>query len=297
MMDTGLIRTVVARHPGAEVTMMTHASIVPLMKQSGWFADFIVDNRRGYSFSELKRLCWTELARRKWDVVYDLQSSHRTLKVYYPLVRFLTRHPLTWGVTTPEYPMPHGIILRRTPAKRAFTWGRMVEERFDVAPPPADIGFCHGERRNFALLPDRYILMIPGCSPRHPEKRWPAERYRAVSERFGARGLKSVVLGTSAERAEIRAIASGNPYAVDFMDKASLVDIPDLARGAAIVIGNDTGPSHMARLAGAKTVMLFNTHTAEAAAEMPTVVNLKGRVITDISVESAVGALEGLMVR
>ena len=253
--------------------------------------------RRGYSLSELKRICWTELARRKWDVIHDLQSSHRTLKVYYPLVRFLTRHPLTWGVTTPEYPMPHGIILRRTPAKRAFTWGRMVEERFDVAPPPADIGFCHGEHRNFALLPDRYVLMIPGCSPRNPEKRWPSERYRAVSERLGAKGLKSVVLGTSAEEAEIRAIADGNPHAVDFMDKASLTDIPDLARGAAVVLGNDTGPSHMARLAGAKTVMLFNAHTAEAAVEMPTVVNLRGRLITDISVESAVAAMEGLMVR
>ena len=75
---------------------------------------------------------------------------------------------------------------------------------------------------------------------------------------------------------------------------ASMREAMELANIAA---GNDTGPSHMARLAGAKTVMLFNAHTAEAAAEMPTVVNLKGRVITDISVESAVGALEGLMVR
>lgn len=297
MMDTGLIRTVVERHPGAEVTMMTHESIVPLMRQSGWFSGFIVDNRRGYRLSELKRICWTELAQKRYDVIYDLQSSHRTLKVYYPLVRFLTRHPLTWGVTTPEYPMPHGIILRRTPAKRAFTWGQETDKRIDVSPPPPDLSFCHGGRKNFALLPDRYILMIPGCSPRHPEKRWPAGRYRAVSERFGAKGLKSVVLGTSAEAAEIRTVVKDNPHAVDFMDKASLADIPDLARGAAIVLGNDTGPSHMARLAGAKTVMLFNAHTAEAAAEMPTVVNLKGQAITDISVESAVGALEGLMAR
>lgn len=297
MMNTGLIRAVVKRHPGAEFTLMTHASIVPLMRQSGWFADFIVDNRRGYSLSELKRICWTELAGRRWDIIYDLQSSHRTLKVYYPLVRFLTRHPLTWGVTTPEYPLPHGIVLRRTPAKRAFTWGRMTEERFDVAPPPPDISFCHGEHENFALLPERYVLMIPGCSPTNPEKRWPAERYRAVSEHFGAKGLKSVVLGTSAEAAEIQAVVKDNPHAIDFMNKASLADIPDLGRGAVIVIGNDTGPSHMARLAGAKTVMLFNAHTAEAAVEMPTVVNLNGELITDISVESAVAAMEGLMAK
>ncbi|MBQ0032192.1 MAG: glycosyltransferase family 9 protein, partial [bacterium] len=271
MMNTGLIRAVIGRHPGADFTLMTHASIVPLMKQSGWFADFIVDNRRGYGFSELKRICWTELARRKWDVIYDLQSSHRTLKVYYPLVRLLTRHPLTWGVTTPEYPLPHGIVLRRTSAKRSFTWGRETDERFDVNPPPPDISFCHGEHRNFALLPERYVLIIPGCSPTNPEKRWPAERYRAVSEHFGAKGLKSVVLGTSAEAAEIQAVVKGNPHAVDFMNKASLIDIPDLARGAAIFIGNDTGPSHMARLAGAKGLKSVVLGTSAEAAEIQAV--------------------------
>ena len=295
MMNTGLIRMVVERHPGAEFTLMTHASIVPLMRQSGWFSDFIVDNRRGYGFAELKRICWTELAQRKWDVIYDLQSSHRTLKVYYPIVRFLTRHPLVWGVTTPEYPLPHGIILRRTPAKRPFSWGHMTEVRFDITPPSADISFCHGEHKNFMLLPERYILIIPGCSPTNPEKRWPAERYRLVSEYFGAKGLKSVILGTLAEEAEITTIAKGNPYAINFMNKASLADIPDLARGAEIVIGNDTGPSHMARLAGAKMVMLFNAHTAEAAVEMPTTINLKGQNITDIAVEPVIAALEGLM--
>ena len=118
-----------------------------------------------------------------------------------------------------------------------------------------------------------------------------------MSDHFGAKGLKSVILGTSAEAAEIQSVVKDNPHAVDFMNKATLADIPDLGRGAAVVIGNDTGPSHMARLAGAKTVMLFNAHTAEAAVEMPTVVNLRGRLITDISVESAVAAMEGLMVR
>ena len=295
MMNTGLIRAVVDRHPGAEFTLMTHAAIIPLMRQSGWFSDFIVDNRKGYRFSELKRICHDELALRRYDFIYDLQTSHRTCKVYYPLVRFLTRNPLVWGFTTPEYPLPRGIVFNRTPAKRAFSWGRSTVERIDVDPAPPDIGFVHGEGKHFDLLPPRYLLLIPGCSPTNPGKRWPADRYRALSERFGAMGLKSVVLGTSAEQAEINAVVRDNPHAVDFMNKASLTDIPDLARGAEVVVGNDTGPTHMARLAGARSVMLFNAHTREAAVEMPNVVNLDAREIADIPLEAVVSAVKGLL--
>lgn len=74
---------------------------------------------------------------------------------------------------------------------------------------------------------------------------------------LGARGISSVVLGTKAEAAEIAAICTDNPHAVDFMGNSALADIPDLAHSAELVVGNDTGPTHMCRLAGAKTVLLL----------------------------------------
>lgn len=292
MMYTGYIHAVVRRHPEADITMMTHAAFVPLMRQSGWFSDFFLDNRCRYSYSELRRICYDFLAKERFDVIYDLQSSHRTLRVYYPLVRFLTRNPLVWAKTTPD-----GLDFVRTPAKRAFSWGRARIEHVAFDPLTADISFCHGEHRHFDLLPENYVLIIPGCSPQNPEKRWPADRYRALSNHFGAKGLKSVVLGTTVEAAEIETVVRDNPYAIDFMNKASLADVADLARGAEIVIGNDTGPSHMARLAGARTVLLFCDRTKDSAVDGPNVVNLFGRTISDISVQETIQAMEALCVR
>lgn len=293
MMYIGIIRGVVERHPDAEITFMTHASIVPLMRQTGWFSDFIVDNRGRYTFGELKRICLDTLARRRFDLIYDLQSSHRTLNVYYRLVRLLTRNALKWGRTD----LQNDIDFLETPAKRMLSWGRQTVRHVALKKYPADVSFCHGEHRHFGLLPERYMLLIPGCSPTNPEKRWPVERFRAVSEYFGRKGLRSVVMGTGAEAAEIAAIARDNPFAVDFMNKSSLIDIPDLARGAEIVLGNDTGPSHMARLSGAKAVILFNERTHDAAVEMPRVVNIVAQSVTDVATETVVSALEELLAR
>lgn len=292
LIHSGMIRAIVERHPGAEITMMTGAPYVSLLKPSGWFADFFVDSRLRYSLSELKRICWDFLARREFDVIYDLQSSHRTLRVYYRLARFFARRPIAWARRTSWTQFE----IRRSGAKRPFSWGPDDRlETVEIEPLPVDLSFCHGERKEFGLLPEKYLLLIPGCSAANVDKRWPADRYRALSEHFGAKGLKSVVLGTSAEAAEIAAIVRGNPHAVDFMNKASLADIADLARGAAAVLGNDTGPTHFARLAGAKVAMLFCARTRDSAAKAPNVVNLFGQSVGDIAVEDVVGTLERML--
>ena len=287
---SGMMHAIVRRHPDAEFVLMTHAAFVPIMRQSGWFSDFIVDNRKPYRWAELKRICYDSVVRREFDLVYDLQSSHRTLKVYYPLVRLLSRKRLVWishGYQAVEWDV------RTSPAKRMLSWGRDERSKVALAPLPGDLGFCHGERRNFGLLPESpFLLLIPGCSAANSDKRWPAANYAAVSDRFRRLGIRSVVLGTKSESDVIREILRGSPSAVDFMDKATLADIPDLARKAAAVVGNDTGPTHMARLAGARTVMLFNERTRNSAAEGRNVVNLFGREIADISVESVVARLE-----
>ena len=90
-------------------------------------------------------------------------------------------------------------------------------------------------------------------------------------------------------------IVKDNPYAVDFMDKASLLDIPDLARGAAITVGNDTGPSHMARLAGAKIVVLFPPYSTDAAEETPRFAKLTAESVYDISFDAVIAATERLL--
>ena len=282
---TARMAAVRSMHPAARVTLLTQRFLGSLAEATGFF-DAIEFDERGYSPGAWWRTIVQLLASRRWDAVYDLQGSNRTLWRYRPLAVFVTRYPMKWARAR-----KWGFEVYSTPAKIPFTPAFARVSRLEFAFPKPDLSFCRAKGEHFALLPERYALLIPGCSAANPQKRWPPERFRALSLALGEKGVKSVVMGTRAEAAEISAIADANPFAVDFMGKSALEDIPQLARRAAVVVGNDTGPTHMARISGARTVMLFTAYDASRAAEYePNVTNLVGERIEDIPAERVIAA-------
>src|SRR6185436_11001327 len=46
-----------------------------------------------------------------------------------------------------------------------------------------------------------FVLLVPGSSPRHPEKRWPVERFAALASALDEAGYLPVVVGTAPEAA------------------------------------------------------------------------------------------------
>jgi ADP-heptose:LPS heptosyltransferase len=259
-MASGKMLTVRRRHPGAHIALITERAFAGFAKGLGVF-DEIIEDSRGYRLATWWRVVKRTIADRRWDAIYDFQSSNRTLCRYYPLALLATRHAMRWGRRAEG-----GIVWRESTRKLPllpWAW----RSRFEAIDwMPADLSTCHGEHAHFGELPARYALLIPGCSAGNVQKRWPPERYRELTRLFARKGLKSVVMGTKAERAEIEAICRDNPDTVDFMGKSSIADIPDLANGAEIVVGNDTGPSHIAHIAGAKVVMLFTDYDYGRAA-------------------------------
>lgn len=260
VLATGAFRTIRERHPGARITLLTRGAFAGLCSATGFFDEVLVDNRERYA--GFWKIGYKVVARGGYGVVYDLQGQTRT-KTYRWIARLFAPGRVDWRTSVDS---PH----------------------------PPDLSFCHGPKKNFGLLPAKYVLLVPGCSPGHPYKKWPVERYRELCARCAERGLECVVSGTSSEAAEIEAICRDNPHAVDFMNKAELADLPDLARGAAFVVGNDTGPSHMARIAGAKTVTVFSSVTRGSAREAPNAVNIIKDDIADITVDEVLEAADSL---
>jgi ADP-heptose:LPS heptosyltransferase len=104
-------------------------------------------------------------------------------------------------------------------------------------------------------------------------------------------------LGTRAEATEINAICDGNPDAVNFLGKSSISDIPELSQGASVVVGNDTGPSHIAYYSGARMVMVFTDFDFSRAAHPDSIriASLHSAKIEDISFDSVVEAIGKVM--
>ena len=117
-------------------------------------------------------------------------------------------------------------------------------------------------RQAAASTGGRYALLNPGAA--WPNKRWPPARLAAVASALrNRRGLASIVLWGPGERAlaeEVIALAGG---AAILSPQTSIADIVELARGAAVMVSGDTGPTHLAAAVGTPIVGLYGPTRAE----------------------------------
>lgn len=254
-------------HPDAHMVLMTMGMFVPMVKQLGVFDDFIVDNREPYWKLGATKAAVSAIVHGGFTRVYDLMESSRTRKRYFPALRFLLPHSLEWIAANSGE-------LRRICKKRSFSFGHIEREPYHVEKVLTDLSFMHGEGKHFHELPERFVLMIPGCSPQHPHKRWPISNYCELVRLLAERGISSVILGTKTEATEVETIASSSPMAISFLGKSSLMDIPQLALRSLACVGNDTGPTHMCAYSGVPVIAIFCNRTRNSAITAKQITNL-----------------------
>ena len=107
------------------------------------------------------------------------------------------------------------------------------------------------------LLSGRFIVLVPGA-------RWetkvfpPAFFAAAVNEaRKTLPDLGAVVAGAASDRPLAAAIAEKLPGTVDLTGRTSLLQLTGVMQQAAAVLTNDSGPMHVAALAGTRVFALF----------------------------------------
>ncbi len=159
-------------------------------------------------------------------------------------------------------------------------------------PEPA-LGWLDADIARFDL-PERFALLIPGASPGRPTKRWPVENFGALATTLD---IPVVILGGPAEASLGTAIREATPGAHDLTGKTSFADIAALARRAAFCIGNDTGPTHLAAVAGCPTLALFgeDSDPALCAPRGPRVAVLRRQPLSALPPAEVQAALQELI--
>jgi ADP-heptose:LPS heptosyltransferase len=127
--------------------------------------------------------------------------------------------------------------------------------RFDLPESPDDRATAERIIRQ-VKLDGRFAVINPGAG--WPSKLWPPQRFAAVAQHLGRRGVPTVVVwGGSQERdwaAEI--VAGSNGYGW-LAPATSLTELAALARRASLFIASDTGPLHIAAAVGTPCVGLY----------------------------------------
>ena len=284
----GPMQAIRDHHAEARITLLTRPTYHELARRSDLFDAIQSDQEPEiWNIAGLLRLR-RSLRSAQYTRVYDLQTSDRT-GLYYRLLGPGARPE--WSGIVPGCSHYH----HYTRPTLIHTIDRQAEQlRIAGIPnvPRPDLSFMDGVIGRFDL-PDRFVLLVPGSSPRMAIKRWPAAAYGELAVRLARRGLTPVVLGGAEEADAIAAILALCPEAISLQGQTTIFDIPALSRQAVGCAGNDTGPMHMAAMAGCPTVAIFSTASFpdKAAPRGPAVTVLVRERLSDLPVDEVETAL------
>ncbi len=310
-------------HPNAEIALLTMPAFVDFAKQMPWFDHVIVDPRA----PKWRVDAWWRLVRdiRRFNPTraYDLQGKSRQDILFFLLGGPLARewsgaapfcsHPRLWPPVSGSHftdfvkaqlertGIPPDVIPAYAGIQRSTSAGQeshashghaTLDSRFR-GNDAVDLSWLDGPLDTFDL-PEKFALLIPGCAANRLYKRWPAKKYAELANNLQEKGIGSVAIGTNADGYAIREIVSSAPRVIDLCGKTSLGQVAALARKAVRVIGNDTGPTHLAAAVGGRTVALMSEKVDPlwSSPKGPSATWLQGKPLADLSVEAVLNALK-----
>ncbi len=252
----------------ARLTLLTAPALAGLARASSLFDD-VSTIELPLSPAALKTLV-KALKKRRFTRIYDLERSQRTMDLQ-GAFRFFAppfagaAQNSKWRLDTPP---PHPVdadaqlldlagIGGSTPLPAPGTDGGWLLRRRLGAPSLEPAFF--GLERGFVLL---------NLTRDDDRPRWPAESFARLARLVVEARLDCAVIGTMADRASARTVASTSGQVKDLCARADIYQLAALGARALGVVGHGGGAARLACAAGGRVLSLHQGH-ADAAATAP----------------------------
>lgn len=135
--------------------------------------------------------------------------------------------------------------------------------RFDLPERAAERRVADDFLQASRLAESRFAIVNPGAG--WPSKQWPPERYGELARQLlSAHGVRTVATWAGdAERSLAETIVATSAGTARLAPPTSLTELAALCRRAALLVGSDTGPMHLAVAVGTPTISLHGPSRAQ----------------------------------
>lgn len=251
--------------PKAEIDWWIDAANAPLLEGDPDITRLVLFHRKRWAvpwyWHELVK-SMLDLRKAKYDLVLDLQALARS-----SLVAWLSNAGLVIGLDDPREGAPtfYDIrVPRPTQHTHAIDWYLDVLRTINV---PVSWEFewlpvrpSAAARINLLMNgpATHWIAIQPGAHWRN--KQWPAEHFAALVRRLAQTvpRVRFVILGAVADQPKAEIIAAGAPdKCLNITGRTSLPELVECLRKCTLLIGNDSGPMHIAAALGKPVIALF----------------------------------------
>jgi ADP-heptose:LPS heptosyltransferase len=248
----GLIMDIKQHYPNHEITLLTAPAYCQLMQRCPAIDYLIADNRASIWRVDQQIKLKQKLQKQQFDLVIDLQNSDRS-RMYQQF--WFTQMQWIGRSVDEEEPSSGlaGLIALLNAA--------------EIATPQAyapDLSWLIDDVTNLLkqreLISGEYIVLIPGSSAQHLEKRWPyyADLANALIEH---NYQVVVILGPDESNL-------GKQMPGHIMEGLNWFELAGVLNAAQYVVGNDTGPSHIASYLNKTGLAIFGPTTSASRAEI-----------------------------
>jgi len=287
LLATPLLRRLRETHPHARVTFLSFADNAQLLESLPLVDEVLVVSRRSVAglLLEVPALL-ARLRARRFDVAVDLEFYSRLSNLVSwgsgarRRVGFFVRDRWRGSLLSdpvyfnPTLPYARAVLALLRPLVDAPRGADLATRPGECLEPPRVSGparrAAHMRLRELGVDPDETILVVnANASDLCDERRWPAERFAQLVERFDdevAAIDRIAFIGTARETPTVRAVLETvHPRArarcLDLSGRTSLTELIALLGAAALLVTNDSGPLHLAAALGVPTVSLFGPET------------------------------------
>jgi heptosyltransferase-1 len=271
-----LVRAFRRTFPDAKLTWIAESHTKDLIEGHPELDELLVVDRNGWRrlwkerryrtlFGEVKELIRV-LRKREFDLAIDLQGLLRS-----GIVTYLSGAPVRIGLGSKEKShllMTHVLSRREGDRQKISSEYRYLAEQlglelgdFRMEVPLAREDRAWAAAKEFELgLEKGFFVALPFTTT--PQKHWREDRWAQVMDRVAQElHLPTVVLGGPEDReamARIRGMATSSPLSL--VGETTLTQASAMVERASLVIGVDTGLSHMAIAFDRPTVTIFGSN-------------------------------------
>jgi heptosyltransferase-2 len=259
--------------PDAHITLATRSWSEGLFRDADFLDDLLIYDRRGNALSSVTRAA-REWRGRRFDLAILFQNAFEAA-----LIAALARVPARVGygtdgrsaLLTHALPRPSwhnerhevfyylNIISELEKLLRGSSFVLDREPRFELRVNDArqleavELLKAHGANMKGPL-----VALCPG-STNSRAKRWPAERYAALADRFVDEMEADVILLGSAEEMEVSRAVAERMHSMPVMltGRTKLAEAVAVLSISDLLVTNDTGPAHIAAALERPTLVIF----------------------------------------
>lgn len=253
-------------HPGVRVTWLAGRGVVSLLERIPGIDEVVaIDDRALLAGSSVQRAgalasAARTLRKRRFDLVLNGHPDPR-YRVLEGLVRAGETRRFSRSPRRRALPVPgryHGDeYLRLALGEDGPSMASAALAIHDLPDPPSAlepgrgsiVGIAPGGARN--VLSDDEV------------RRWPVESYAEMARQLGQDGVRIALTGAPDDE-WVREAFADTEGIIDLVGHTTLLELVAALAACDVVVTHDSGPLHLARLAGTPTVALFGpTHPRE----------------------------------